>query len=1121
VEFRILGPLEVAEEGHTLALAAGKQRALLAMLLVRPNEVVSTDDLIDGLWGERPPASAAKSIQVYVSQLRKVIGPHGDAIGNGVLLTRPHGYELRIEPGELDLDRFERLLGEGKHALAAGRPADAAAKLREALSLWRGPALADFAYEQFAQAEIRRLEELRLNGLEERIEADLELGRHSDLIGELEALVTRHPLRERLRGQLMLALYRCGRQAEALELYQQTRRLLSDELGLEPSHSLQELEKAILRQDPALAGPGPEAISRRAPTKALRRPRTLILVGSILLLAAVAAALIELTHGSGPGGLPGIAPDALGAIDLKTNQIVASVSVGSRPGQIVYGNGALWVANQGENTISRVDPIAQRRTSTIPLLAMPTGLAAGRQSIWVTTDEGIKVIDPAFDVVARTIKLREPAPTVGSPFVTWPIAMAFTHAAAWVINGDFGGHVLRADTKTGRTLDEITTGNIPAALASDGRDLWVTDVLDNTVSRIDRTGAVTAKVSVGHGPTSIAVGARAVWVADSADNEVKRIDPSTPAVVTTIPVGRSPSAITIGRGAVWVANRYDGTISRIDPRSNKVVRIIKTGGSPIGLAVARGALWVSVQAKPPAASAGLAKEGGVAQVDWGTFAIDPAVGETFNILSAQLEYATCAKLLNYPDKPAPEGSRLQPEVAKSMPTVSPDGKTYTFTVRNGYTFSPPSNQPVTAATFRYTIERSLNPKLKSPVRIYVSDIVGEKAYLAGKARHISGVRARGKTLSIKLTHAAGDFPTRVAMPFFCAVPTNTPMRPTESPPIPSAGPYYIASYAPGAQTVLKRNPNYRGPRPRRLAEIVYTGGLGAPQSIARVLAGQTDYAPDTVPSSASWAKLNRRYGAYSPAARAGHQQGFINQLLFVDALTLNTSRSLFANARLRRAVNYAIDRRALAAAGGFPSPGSLSATPTDQYLVQNIPGFKDVEIYPLSADLRRAKHLAGNRRRTAVMYVCNFSPCLQDAQIVKRNLSAIGISVEVRTFAFDDLFKREARKKEPYDIGLMTWRADYPDPFDFLNLNFDGSLGVNAAQFDQPAWNHRLEAAARLSGDRRYRAYARIDVDLGRQAAPWIAFANEHSFDLFSTRIGCQTYQPIYGMDLAALCVRP
>jgi YVTN family beta-propeller protein len=297
-----------------------------------------------------------------------------------------------------------------------------------------------------------------------------------------------------------------------------------------------------------------------------------------------------------------------------------------------------------------------------------------------------------------------------------------------VINGDWGGKLIHVDTATGRKLDQITAGNNPAAITSGGGDLWVADAFDNTVSRIDPSGAVTP-TRVGTAPTSVAVGRDAVWVADSADDDVKRIDPTSLTPVASIPVGHSPSAIAIDHDAVWVANRDDGTISRIDPHANKVVQTITVGGRPSGLAVARGLLWVSVQAKPVIASAALAKQGGVAQIDWAPFSIDPASQNTFNALSVQLEYATCAKLMNYPDKPGPEGSRLRPEVAKTPPTISPDGKTYTFMIRSGYRFSPPSNQRVTAATFKYTLERSLNPKLKSPASQYLGDIVGLKAYL--------------------------------------------------------------------------------------------------------------------------------------------------------------------------------------------------------------------------------------------------------------------------------------------------------------------------------------------------------------------------------------------------------
>jgi DNA-binding SARP family transcriptional activator len=242
MEFRLLGPLEVVSDGRPLALAGPSQRALLVFLLLHANEVVSSDLLIDGLW-EEPPESGVAALHVRVSQLRKTLGAEA-----GRLETRPPGYLMRVDSSELDLERFSRLAVEA----AAAEPGVAAEQLRDALALWRGPALADFAYEPFAQGAIRRFHELHLEVVQRRIEADLALGRQAELVTELEGLIAQHPLQERLRAQLMLALYRSGRQAEALEVYRDTRQALHELLGLEPSRTLRELERAILRQDRSL-----------------------------------------------------------------------------------------------------------------------------------------------------------------------------------------------------------------------------------------------------------------------------------------------------------------------------------------------------------------------------------------------------------------------------------------------------------------------------------------------------------------------------------------------------------------------------------------------------------------------------------------------------------------------------------------------------------------------------------------------------------------------------------------------------------------------------------------------------------------------------------------------------
>jgi DNA-binding SARP family transcriptional activator len=278
MEYRILGPLEVVDGEQPLPLGGPKQRALLALLLLRANEVAATDTLIDRLWGERPPATAAKVLQVQIWRLRK-------ALGAEALITRPPGYLLQVGADEFDLARFEQLIGEARGAA----PAVAAAKLREALALWRGTPLADLAHEEFATAEVARLEELRVVALEERVEADLALGRHGELVPDLEALAAAHPYRERLHGQLMLALYRSGRQADALERFQELRRLLDDELGLEPGEQLKQLQKAILAHDPSLDVPTRAETVARGETVLVALDRS----GDVEPLLTLARPLVE------------------------------------------------------------------------------------------------------------------------------------------------------------------------------------------------------------------------------------------------------------------------------------------------------------------------------------------------------------------------------------------------------------------------------------------------------------------------------------------------------------------------------------------------------------------------------------------------------------------------------------------------------------------------------------------------------------------------------------------------------------------------------------------------------------------------------------------------------------
>jgi predicted ATPase/DNA-binding SARP family transcriptional activator len=312
MEFRILGPLEARERGRRIQLGAAKQRSLLGVLLLHANEAVSSDRLVDELWGERPPARALKLVQGHVSALRKLVGT------DRILTQRP-GYLIRIEAGELDLNEFERLTAQARRE----RPEVAADLLRQALRLWRGRALGDLRLEGFAAREAERLDELRLTAQLERVEADLALGRHAELVGELEALVEERPLHERSRGGLMLALYRAGRQAEALAVYRETRKLLSDELGLEPSEELRSLERRILSHDPELDLRRPKKLAPPPPPEGFRadfppprtleaRPNTLPVQPSSLIgrrreleqiCALLSRADVRLLTLTGPGGI--------------------------------------------------------------------------------------------------------------------------------------------------------------------------------------------------------------------------------------------------------------------------------------------------------------------------------------------------------------------------------------------------------------------------------------------------------------------------------------------------------------------------------------------------------------------------------------------------------------------------------------------------------------------------------------------------------------------------------------------------------------------------------------------------------------------------------------------------
>ena len=612
----MLGPLEVRSGGTPLPLGGPKQRALLALLLLHANEVVSRDRLVDGVWGESPPSTIGAVLSVYLSKLRKLLAANGL---DTALVTQPHGYMLRIEPEQLDLQRFEQLVREGREALAAENTEQGAARLAEALALWRGPPLPDLAWAPFAAAKIGRLDELRLSALEDRIEADLTLGRHFELVPELTALVAEYPLCERLRVQLMVALYRTGRQSEALQSYREARRMLVEELGLDPGPELQAVEKAILVHDPSLAPPGSSGAGRSEAVRRARRPvvtaakaavafprasrrRSPLLVALAGLVAAAVAVPIHLLgqgetdrlqQEPGQAGPVFATGNEVAVVSPDTNKIVARVPVGSSPTLIREGDGSVWVADRQDQTVTQIDPESGRVVSTMGIGFRPDDIAARDGAVWaVNREEGV-LGKLAYGDISDRFERRG--------FAGFG-RMAVDDEAVWLGSGKM---LIRVDPATGRVVKRADVPVDLDGVAVRADAVWAVSGPAGTVLRIDRdTGAVTDRIPIATNPNvpssypmGVAADADFVWVLNGSTATVTKIDPELSDIVATFPLGTGPGSLRLaaGEGAAWICHEQDGTVTRIDAETDAMTSItVAPHDRPTDVAVAGGLVWVSV-----------------------------------------------------------------------------------------------------------------------------------------------------------------------------------------------------------------------------------------------------------------------------------------------------------------------------------------------------------------------------------------------------------------------------------------------------------------------------------------------------------------------------------------------
>ncbi|MDQ6850286.1 MAG: ABC transporter substrate-binding protein [Actinomycetota bacterium] len=606
---RLLGSVAIVEDGREIAVGGRAQRTLLAVLAVNRGLSVSVERLVEELWPSGPPPGAVKTLQVYISRLRSVLGAYA-------VSHRAGGYTLLAAAGTVDVDEFERRYENGRTLRADGDSRAARVELRAALAMWQGAAIGGIT-DGALIPEIERLESLRLVALEERIEAELDLGRHDPLVPELERLVREHPFRETLRRQLMLALYRSGRQADALSAYREGRETLRDELGLEPRLELTRLERAILNHEPELdrpPAPPPPAVAQRPSVAPLPRRSARLAVGGILLLGA--AAIV-----TAPLSLPGhahlaVAPDVLEQIDPGSNSLVAGLSVGTAPVAVTTGAGSVWVANAGDPTLTRVDPAHRRVLGRTRLGRIPSQIAYGDAALWVASAIGkdgvVQRINPASGLVVSTTTVRVGAGAGDDLFApATPNTVAAGAGQVWTNN--LVSNISRVDAShSSVVIKALPSGHSVDGIAVGAGSLWVASGSDDRVLRLDPgTGAVTAEIPIAAerdarvaSPYGIVVAYGAVWVTDALSNTVSQIDPHLNAVTATIRVGARPTRIAAGEGGVWVVNAGDESITRIDPHRATVAATIAIGAQITGVAAGLHSVWITVGGGVPSQSSG-------------------------------------------------------------------------------------------------------------------------------------------------------------------------------------------------------------------------------------------------------------------------------------------------------------------------------------------------------------------------------------------------------------------------------------------------------------------------------------------------------------------------------------
>jgi peptide/nickel transport system substrate-binding protein len=828
-------------------------------------------------------------------------------------------------------------------------------------------------------------------------------------------------------------------------------------------------------------------------------------VGAIAVTAAAVAAIAFTTGGERRS--VHLAANGVGLVEH--GRLTHAGTLGSAPAALAAGDDAIWVANTGEHSVSRLDWDTLRVRQTISVGSAPSGLAIGRGAVWVANglDGTLSRIDPQTNKVVQTIG-------VGNG----PAAIAYGLGSVWVANRA-DQTVTRVDPRTGDVLGTLPAGGDVAAISTGEGAVWVADEARGQVVRLDPDGREPAlAINVGNGPSALAFGAGSVWIANALDSTVSRVDPRSNAVIATVSVGSSPSSLAVARDGIWIGGQHDGRLARVNPDTNLVDRELRLGQRPEALAAS--GVGVLVAVGPSAAS----HRGGtlrLAASSLPTRSVDPL---NYGPFPAAV-ILTNDGLTGFRRVGGVKGTELVPDLAASLPSPTDGGRTYTFRVRRGIHYS--DGRLLRPEDFRRALQRTL---VISRDPVYYGAIVGATE-CAASPRHCDlsrgiAVDDEAWTITFNLRAPDASFLFKLALPFAYAVPAGTPNRDAGTQPVAATGPYVIAAYRPGRFVRLVRNPRFHvwsdAAQPAGYPdEIVWRLGMRPAGQVAAVEAGKADVAVDGVPP----VRLSQVETQYASQVRE-------NPLARTTFAFLNTRVRPFSDVRVRRAVNYAADRGAFVRAAGGPD----RAQPTCQFLPPNFPGYRPYCPYTARSgpagvwnapDLVKARRLVGaSGTRGAKVTVWIPLNRRSEGSGFVAVLRALGYRARPKLVG-DSFYAQIGDPRLRIQAGVLSWQSDYPAASNFLAMFFrchvpGAPSSQNGAQFCNGRIDRQITRAVGLEATDPSIAnslWSRIDRELVDDA-PLVPLVNPKQVDFVSRRVGDYQYSPQWGVLLDRLWVR-